>query len=557
MADKTSDKAALRWLFARSKPQHKKMLAIIIGNCIFAACSVFFALMCRGVVDGAVSRDKSQIIRCGAGLFLVIAAQLALRLFCNSLNEAVKARLELNLRDDMLKFLLKKNYASVSDKHSGEILNRMFSDVQVVSEGASGIVPAFVNMVTRLVCAVGVLIALDKSFTLLFVCAGLVTFAVSRFFRRRIKRLHKEVQTAEGRVRSFLQETVENILIVKVFGCEDKMTSQNGANQESHYKLRMKRRTVSICANAGFGFVFQMGYLYAMLWGARGIYLGAMTYGTLTAILQLVNQIQAPFANLSGLMPRYYSMTASAERIMELERLPDEPTSEKTLSYEDLRCISLRGVSFSYGENKVLEDVNITIGKGETASLTGISGGGKSTLFLLLMGAYRPMTGELFFETDNEKYYAGRETRGLLAYVPQGNILFSGTVAENIAFLKENASPEEISAAAETACALDFIKELPDGFNTKIGENGFGISEGQAQRIAIARAVLSGKPIILLDEATSALDERTEAKLLKNIAGLKNKTLLIVTHRPAALAICTKRFSLKDGKITYSTEETI
>jgi len=402
MADKTSDKAALRWLFARSKPQHKKMLAIIIGNCIFAACSVFFALMCRGVVDGAVSRDKSQIIRCGAGLFLVIAAQLALRLFCNSLSEAVKARLELNLRDDMLKFLLKKDYASVSDKHSGEILNRMFSDVQVVSEGASGIVPAFVNMVTRLVCAVGVLIALDKSFTLLFVCAGLVTFAVSRFFRRRIKRLHKEVQTAEGRVRSFLQETVENILIVKVFGCEDKMTSQNGENQESHYKLRMKRRTVSICANAGFGFVFQMGYLYAMLWGARGIYLGAMTYGTLTAILQLVNQIQAPFANLSGLMPRYYSMTASAERIMELERLPDEPTSEKTLSYEDLRCISLRGVSFSYGENKVLEDVNITIGKGETASLTGISGGGKSTLFLLLMGAYRPVTGELSFETDSE-----------------------------------------------------------------------------------------------------------------------------------------------------------
>lgn len=550
MADKTSDKAALEWLFSKSKPQHKKMLAIIIGNCIFASCSVFFALMCRGVVDGAVSRDKPQIMRCGIGLFLIIAAQLVLRLLCNGLEEAVKAGFELDLRDGMLKNLLKKDYASVSDKHSGEILNRMFSDVQVVAEGVTGIVPAFVNMVTRLVCAVGVLIVLDKSFTLLFVCAGIVMFAVSKFFRRRIKRLHKEVQTAEGRVRSFLQETVENMLIVKVFGCEDKMTSQNRENQERHYKSRMKRRTVSICANAGFGFVFQMGYLYAMLWGARGIYLGTMTYGTLTAILQLVNQIQAPFANLSGLMPKYYSMTASAERIMELEKLPDEPPAQKTLSYEDFRRISLCGVSFAYSENKVLEDVNITIEKGEIASLTGISGGGKSTLFLLLMGAYRASAGKLAFETDSEKYSAGRETRGLLAYVPQGNMLFSGTVVENIAFLKENASPEEISAAAETACALDFIKELPDGFETKIGENGFGISEGQAQRIAIARAILSEKPIILLDEATSALDERTEAKLLKNIAGLKNKTLLIVTHRPAALEICTKRFSLKDGKIT-------
>lgn len=553
MAVKNSDKAALNWIFRKSRSQHGKMLALAAGNCIFAASSVAFALMCRGIVDGAVNRDSSRIIKYGIGLFAVILCQLLLRLLCNSLEESVKARLELLLRDDMLGSLLKKDYASVSDRHSGEILNRMFSDVQIVTEGVTTILPSFLNMVTRLVCAVAVLIVLDKSFTLLFLAAGAILFFVSQFFRKKIKRLHKEVQTKEGKVRSFLQETVENLLIVKVFGCEDRMTSQNALNQEEHYAARMKRRTVSIFANAGFSFVFQAGYLYAMLWGARGIYTGVMTYGTLTAILQLVNQIQTPFANLSSLMPKFYGMTASAERITELEALPDEPAPRDTLAYEDFTSIDIKNMSFSYGENNVLKDVNISVSKGDFVSLTGISGGGKSTLFLLLMGAYQPSSGSIVFSSRRGDFSAGRETRGLLAYVPQGNILFSGTVADNIKFLDPDASEQDMISAAETACALEFIRDLPDGFGTKIGENGFGISEGQAQRIAIARALLSGAPIIFLDEATSALDESTEASLLENIARLKDKTLLIVTHRPAALKICGKRLLLKDGGIAYDS----
>lgn len=455
------------------------------------------------------------------------------------------------MRSDTLDTIFKKEYSSVSSYHSGELLNRMFSDVQIITDGVTSIVPNLVNLVTRLICAVAVLIALDKSFTLVFIISGLLLFFVTRLFRKKMKSMHKDVQEKEGKVRSFLQEVVENVLIVKVFGCEDQMEKTNDENQNVHFKAQMKRRTLSIFANAGFSFVFHMGYLFAMIWGARGIFLGIMSYGTLTAILQLVNQIQTPFANLSGLLPKLYGVLASAERIMSLETLPDETPANKVLDYDSFDKISVSDLSFAYGENQVLSDVNIEISKGDFVSLTGLSGGGKSTLFLLLLGAYQPDKGELLFKSDKGDFHSGKETRNLFSYVPQGNFLFSGTVEDNIRMLNKDASMESVIEAARIACALDFIESLPDKFNTKIGEKGFGISEGQAQRIAIARAILGNAPIMLLDEATSALDEATEAQLLKNISEMKNRTCLIVTHRPAALEICSKHLIINEGKMYY------
>ncbi|MDE6032066.1 MAG: ABC transporter ATP-binding protein/permease, partial [Oscillospiraceae bacterium] len=405
------------------------------------------------------------------------------------------------------------------------------------------------NNLVRIVFAAGVLLTLDWRFGLVFMGAGLFVFASTRFFRPKMKKLHTRVQEREGIVRSFLQETVENLLAVRVFSAERKMLAQNDENQLNMYKSRMRRSVFGISANAGLGLAFGAGYVFALMWGAAGIYEGTMSYGTLTAVLQLVNQIQSPFAGLSSLFPKYFSMCASGERIIALEALPEEKPAEKLLSAEEFKKVVLDNVSFSYGENHVLKDVGIEIEKGDFVSLTGISGGGKSTLFLLLLGAYRPEKGSVSFRSDGGSFAAGRETRPLFAYVPQGNLLFSGTIRENISFLNDGAEESEIYKAAETACAREFIEALPDGMDTRVGENGFGLSEGQAQRIAVARAVLGGAPILLLDEATSALDEQTEARLLKNISKLDGKTVVIVTHRPAALNICTKHLLLKDGNI--------
>ena len=551
MNNKKYNKSTLRWIYSTSKKYHPHLIFLIVLNGVFSVISIVFALFCRGIIDSATEGNKEAVIHNGVGLFAVIASMLIIRLVCNNLNEIIHAGLEKEYKSRILSQLLKKSFKSTSVYHSGDLLNRMFSDVSVISNGITELLPNLIGLITRLIAAAAVLMTLDLQFTLLFIIAGLIVFSVSRFLRSKIKQLHNAVQETQGKVRSFLQETLEGIMVIKIFGAEEKMCRLNDENQQTHYKARMKRKNISIIANSGFGFIFQTGYLYSIIWGAFGIVNGTMSYGTLTAILQLVNQIQQPFASLSGLLPRFFGMTASAERIIELEALPDEAVSDKKADYNSLNKICIKNLSFSYGENNVLSNVNIDIEKNKFTSLTGISGGGKSTLFYLLLGIFEPQEGTIDFESKNGSFKPGTQTRNLFAYVPQGNMLFSGTVKENITFLNESASEEEIINAAKTACAYDFIMDLPDKMETKIGENGFGISEGQAQRIAVARAVLSGAPILLLDEATSALDEKTEALLLSNLSRLTDKTVLIVTHRRAALDICPKHLILKDGEITY------
>lgn len=545
------NRSTLKWLTERTRGQHGKIAALIVGITLHAVIGTVFALLCRGIVDSAVNGSAEGIGYYGALLGCAVLCQLVLQLACNGLEENIRARLEMKLRSEMLADFMKKEYSALGGFHSGELLNRMFSDVSVVANGMTTIIPSAISSCTRILCAAAVMLVLDRRFAFVFIAAGVLVFLLTRIFRGKMKSLHRDVQEKEGRVRSFLQETVENLLVVKVFGAENKMLAENDSNQSAHFKARMKRRSISIAANSGLGFVFRAGYIFALIWGAAGIFAGTMSYGTLTAMLQLVNQIQSPFAGLSSLFPKYYGMIASAERIIQLECLPVEKEAQKRLSYSDFKGISLRDVCFSYGENHVLKNVSIEIKKGDLISLAGISGGGKSTLFLLLLGAYSPQSGSLSFRSDRGSFSAGKETRSLFAYVPQGNILFSGTIAENITFLNSSASQEDMIQAAEIACAREFIESLPDGFDTRIGENGSGISEGQAQRIAVARAVLSGAPILLLDEATSALDEKTEAEMLNNIAALNEKTVLIVTHRPAALKVCGKHLLLKDGYLSY------
>lgn len=556
MAKSKPDNAALSWLLARTKGRRGALAAIIAGNAVFAAAGAAFSLLCRGIIDSAVSGDRGGILGYAAGLGGFVLLQLVLRLVCNSLSEYVRAGMEMDMRAKLFGKLLSAELSSVTKYHSGELLNRMFSDVKICADGIADILPAAVNMVTRLVCAGVIMVFLEPWFAVLFIAAGAVVFAVTRFFRGRLKGLHKQVQEKEGKVRSFLQEALESAAVIKVFGAERKMLRRNDLNQREHYRIRMKRRAIGIISGAGFGLIFQAGYVLALVWGAFGIFSGGMTYGTLTAVLQLVNQIQSPFAGLSSLFPQYYAMLASAERVIELESLPEEQKAAKALDYADFQRLEVSGLRFGYGEKDVITRADFTLNRGETAALTGISGGGKSTLFMLLLGAYRPSGGAIRFCGGSGEFSQGQETRGIFAYVPQGNCLFSGTIRENIAFLNDTEiSDEAVMQAAKAACADEFIMQLPEGLDARIGENGHGLSEGQAQRIAVARALYSGAGFLLLDEATSALDEQTERKLLENISAMDGKTVLIVTHRPAALEICGRKLTLRNGVISEDDGE--
>lgn len=544
---------ALKWIIKHSKTQIPAMAVVTIVNGLYAFLSVFLALLCRGIIDSAIAHRRDALFAYGAGMFGLILISFIMRIGSNSLSERIHARLGIIFRNYILEMIAGKEYENVSKYHSGEILNRMFDDVGIVCDGFTSILPGFVLMFTKGVCAVSVLFLLSPRFTAVFFAAGVLLVGITAVFRKKMKELHKRVQESYGKVRSFLQEMIESLLIIKVFATEDKMISRQALLQEDYYHERMRRRRISIWAGAGVGLAFEAAYLAAMLIGAGGLMAGTMTYGTLTAILQLVSQVQQPFANLSGLIPRYYSMIASAERIMEIENLPSELIKEEvdvSALYEDMISLCFSHVTFSYGRSNVLSDFSFSINKGDFVSITGLSGGGKSTTFLLLLGAYRPGEGEIYIDTRSSGHIMiGKQTRRLFAYVPQRNHLFSGTLRDNITFLCDGVTDEHMEKVLHISCVDMFINTLPKGLETLIGEQGHGLSEGQGQRVAIARALLSKAPVLLLDEATSALDEETELKVLENIAKLRDRTCFIVTHRKAAIEFCNRHMTIDKQKL--------
>lgn len=552
------DLKTVRWIYSKTAGQRLRLLTLIVINMAGALLSVCFALMCKAVIDSAVNADKNKLILSAVLLFSVILVQILIGILSSALTERTLTNLTISFQDDILATLLKKDYSKIVSYHSGELLNRMFSDVAIVVDGAINLFPSAAYLTFSLIGAAAVLIALSPKFTLLFVAVGLVICAVMMLMRGKLKRLHKQVQDANGQVRSYLQEAVSGLLVVRVFGAENRVREKAKEHQQEYRKARRKRWKISLLGNLGFDFVFEMGYFVALVWGCFGIFGGTLTYGTLAAVLRLISLIQSPFAGFSSIISKFFTVLASAERIMELEDFAEERVKEDIREevYEKLEAVVFHSVDFTYGRNTVLQDVSAEIPKGSITSVTGISGGGKSTLFLLLLGAYQPTAGKISFKfTDkSEKDISDFGAGGLFAYVPQGNYLFSGTLRENICFLRKDIPEERIYEALRLACADDFVSELPHGLETPLGEKGHGLSEGQMQRIAVARAILSGAPILLLDEATSALDEETEARLLLNIQSLQNRTCIVVTHRKAALKICKKHLVLEDSRIVEKND---
>lgn len=542
---------ARKWIWQTAKPQLPLLVLLILGNALSSVCAVSVALFSKRIVDAAQNGDLDRLLRTGLGLLAIVILQIALRILDNSLSVRISGKLEMACKRRLFSAILQKEYSAVTAYHSGELMTRLTSDITVVTDNATVLLPTATAMVTRLVFAFAVIVSLDVRFALLLLAAGVLLFVCTRAFRGKIKQLHKTVQASDGRLRAFLQESIESLLAVQVFGVQDKVTREADVRQTENFDAKIRRNRWSIAANAGFLAVFSFGTLFTLVWCGWRLAAGAITFGTLTALLQLVNQVQTPLTNLSGLMPKYYSMLSSAERLLEIEALPedDAQADETAVPAQGFEAACFQGVSFAYGQNEVFTDADFEIRKNDFVVISGISGIGKSTLFKLLLGVLTPDGGEISVTAGGRTYPADKNTRGLFAYVPQGNLLFSGTVRDNIRFIKEDATEEEVLRAAKIACADTFIEELPAGLDTLLGEGGSGLSEGQMQRIAVARAILTDAPVLLLDEATSALDEETEARLLSNIRALENKTCLIISHKKAAYAVCTRELTVKDGTV--------
>ena len=558
------DGQALLWIYINSKKHLFRMIILIVGNSAFAMCGVVFALVCRSIIDAVSKGDKRSFILYCLLLLSVIIFQFALRILCQNLSIMIQAKLEMEYKSKLFGDILRKEYTHVSEFHSGELLNRLTGDISIISQGITSVLADTASIATKLIGAFVVLFGFDPVFALAFPVSGFLVFFTTSIFRKKLKDLHKTMQEKDGKVRSFLQEMIENNIVINIFGVENKISNKAAQLQLDHYEAKLKKNRFSIFANSGLSLVFSLGYIYALIWGSIGLFNKTISFGTLTAVLQLVGQVQSPFAGLSGIIPKIYGVYASIERLIEIEDLPEdtkvgEQAIDTTAIYSNMQYIEFDNVSFSYNSATVFNHVKLKIEKGDFAVISGISGIGKSTLLKLLLGVYIPNDGAIFIEINNRKQIPiNRSTRKLFSYVPQNNLLLSGTIRDNITFVNSEANEDEIDSALKLSCADQFISELPEGLETLIGENGFGLSEGQIQRIAIARALLTKAPILLLDESTSALDSEVEIKLLKNIKTLTDKTCIFVSHKDSTAEICNKEIRIENATIqSYERKRTI
>lgn len=558
---KESNRHTLSWIMAVAGKRQVNIVLLIVCQVVIGATGVGYALLLRELIDAAVAGSKEQFIKFALLFGGLVLLQISIRAVIRYLEERSRSKLENCFKRHLFSTLLAGDYAAVSATHSGEWMNRLTSDTKVIAEGMTEILPGLIGMLVSLVCAVVVLLGIEPRFAIIIIPGGIALILLSYAFRKVLKKLHKQQQEADGRLRVFLQEHLSSMLIVRSFAQESNVESGADALMDGHRAARMKRSNFHNFCNIGFALLMRGAYVFGAIYGGVGILKGTISYGTFTAILQLVGQVQSPFSNISGYLPRYYSMLASAERIMEADEMA-EAVSKNVHSHAEVEelyrhgfeAIAMNGVCFTYEPPKkskdgetvtmpiVLSDLDITIRKGEYAAFVGPSGCGKSTALKLLMGIYRPDSGSCSIQTDGGEMPLDPSWRGLFAYVPQGNQLLSGSIRQILCFndAEQLNESERMWRALEAACADDFVSALEQGLDTELGERGAGLSEGQMQRIAIARAIFSDHPILLLDEATSSLDEATEARLLGKLREMTDKTVIIVTHRRAALSITDK-----------------
>lgn len=525
-------------------PVRWSVLFISFLSVLSSLMSLGITLDTKALIDAATSRNQSELWICGVVLVGLIAATRLSAALSSYIRIKATALLQKHMQTMVTGSIFDKEYSSLKGYHSGELTNRVFSDVSVVKDGIINMLPTVLRTAVSFFGAATILIIWDWRFVILLILASGLGVLISLALREPMKTRHKRMQAAEDSLHAATQESLENIRIVKASVSEQRAMNELDAARDRLAYEQIRNGKLSIVLNSGMGIMFDASWLLCHIWGCIKIFRGDFTYGSLAALIQLMGRIQSPISSALSLVSQAYGVIASTERLQELIGLPDEAKGTKLSSFD---CINLENVSFRYADSSddVLLNIDASIHRGDFVALTGISGGGKTSLFQLLLAIYKPVSGRVVFVNGEQEVPACRETRSLFAYVPQGNTLFSGTLRDNLIRFRPDASEHEISKTISAACLDDLIAEV--GMEARLGERGIGLSEGQAQRVAVARALLSDAPILLLDEATSALDEQTEARMLENIGQMREKTVIIVTHRRAALAICDYELHIENG----------
>ena len=560
-----------RWIKSVIGREIRRVWLLCLTKCSSALIAVGYALLMQKTVDAAVARDAAAFWPALALFAAALLVQVALMAASKWLTESAQARIENALRAHACSNILDAGRLP-KGQATGEIATMLTSDATYVAESLVSILPEASSMAVRAIAALALMFSVAPALAALFVIAGAICVGLSLLMRRWLKHLHTTAQEAEGSMRARLQEVLESLVVIRSFGASEKAMVDLGGLMDTRLKAREHRAGGKTASSAVFNLAMQASYLAGFGYGCWGILTGRVSYGTLMALVQLVGQIRSPFASLSGLFPQIATMSASCARLRSLDA--GKPQCKIPLPGSSFSKLSFNDVEFSYPNSlPVLNGFSAEVKNGEFVAITGASGIGKSTMLMLALGMNDPQHGTVEVEysgAEPQVIKASNLEPGTFAYAPQGNMLMSGSIRDAVTLADRSDTEEGLSHAAlehrgqiaeptdrrsqsaderlkevlHAACADKFVDELPNGTETMLGEKGSGLSEGQMQRLAVARAIYSGSPVLLLDECTSALDPKTEREMLDRMRNL-SRTVIIVTHRPAALEVCDRVINLE------------